>query len=268
MTSARPTRYIFPMTLAFDVPGSADGWLRRLDARWKLAAIGVAVVALATLATPAPALAAAALAFAVVVSGGTPPRAIARRVLPVLLMIALFFAWGIFLPRPSETSWLVLGFEISPSRLRTLVTLLAKTAAFLILVAALLQSTDLPELGQAARRIGVPKILVLLFLLTQRYVFVLADEFLRLRRALRVRGYQSRMDRRTFALIGMVAGVLFVRGHERAERVAQAMAARGFDGSFHSLAESRTSRLDLAAFAAIALASGLFLAWDRGWLRV
>jgi cobalt/nickel transport system permease protein len=162
---------------------------------------------------------------------------------------------------------MIYGTPISRFALVALVSLISKTVAIVAFVLTLLETTPLPELGQGAAALGVPRLFVHLVLLTQRYVFVLAEEFGRLRRALRVRGYRGRANRRGFATIGAVAGTLFVRGHERAERVHHAMAARGFDGVFRSLSAARTSLPDVAFFVSMTIATGAFVAWDRGWLR-
>jgi cobalt/nickel transport system permease protein len=108
----------------------------------------------------------------------------------------------------------------------------------------------------------VPGLLIQLTLLTHRYVFLLMEEFGRLRTALRVRGFRNRADLHSYRTIGQVAGTLLVRSHERSERVAQAMLCRGFDGEFRSLHNFRTTWVDVLAFVGFfGVATGL-LAWD------
>src|SRR5207237_9891052 len=113
-----------------------------------------------------------------------------------------------------------------------------------------------------ARTIGAPGLLVHLVLLSHRYVFVLGEELARLRIALRVRGFRNRAGVHSYRTIGHVAGTLLVRGHERAERVAQAMRCRGFDGRFRSLHAFRTRGADVLFFAAVIGGAGGVLAWD------
>ena len=62
---------------------------------------------------------------------------------------------------------------------------------------------------------------------------------------------------------GHVTGAVLVRGADRAERVADAMRCRGFDGTFHTTAAFRTTRLDVLAFAALVCATMALLLWDR-----
>jgi cobalt/nickel transport system permease protein len=115
---------------------------------------------------------------------------------------------------------------------------------------------------QAAHRLHVPGLLVQLTLLTYRYLFLLAGEFRRLRTALRVRGFRSGMNAHSYRTVAHVTGALLVRSHERAERVGQAMRCRGFDGTFRSLVEFRTSRADVLFFLLLSGSMLGLLAWD------
>src|SRR5262249_17579757 len=108
----------------------------------------------------------------------------------------------------------------------------------------------------------VPGLLIRLILLSYRYVFVLADEFARLRIALRVRGYRNRANRHSYRTVGHVTGTLLVRSQERAERVEQAMRCRGFDGRFRSLAVFRTTVGDVVFFILVAGGSATILFFD------
>ena len=151
-----------------------------------------------------------------------------------------------------------------PSRDGTCVALLiaAKALALVTLMLVLLASSSLADTLKAAHALRVPGLLLQLFVLTYRYVFVVAEELARLRVALRVRGYRNRATRHSYRTVGHVAGTLLVRSHERGERVGQAMRCRGFDGRFRSLADFRTAPADVVFFVVLtAAAAGLFT-WD------
>ena len=65
----------------------------------------------------------------------------------------------------------------------------------------------------------------------------------------------------------VAAGMLLVRGHERGERVAQAMQCRAFDGAFHSLTEFATTAADVALFGTtLAVCASLLAAEAWRWL--
>jgi cobalt/nickel transport system permease protein len=114
--------------------------------------------------------------------------------------------------------------------------------------------TPFPELLQAMRAVGIPRLLVAMFGLTWRYLFVLVDEALRLIRARAARSGissevnrppestsgQSERSRRTkregggiiwrAQVAGGMAGSLFLRGFERSDHIYTAMLSRGYDG--------------------------------------
>jgi cobalt/nickel transport system permease protein len=139
---------------------------------------------------------------------------------------------------------------------------LLKTLAVVTLLLVLLSTAPIYDTLKAARSLHVPGVLVQLVLLTVRYIFLLADEFVRLRTALRVRGYRNRADLHSWRTVGQVAGTLLVRGQERGERVSQAMRCRGFDGAYHTLHDFRTRWQDVAWACAILAAAGGLYAWD------
>lgn len=112
--------------------------------------------------------------------------------------------------------------------------------------------TPFPELLQAMRAVGIPRLLVAMFGLTWRYIFVLVDEALRLMRARAARSGvnpdfsppestsgQRERSRRAHEgggivwraqVTGGMAGSLFLRGFERSDRIYTAMLSRGYDG--------------------------------------
>lgn len=99
-------------------------------------------------------------------------------------------------------------------------------------------STPFPDLMVAMRAVHVPRLLVAIFGLMWRYLFVFADEALRLIRARTARsGESDQPGLRTGGSIlwrariaGGMAGNLFLRAFERSDRIYMAMVARGYDG--------------------------------------
>jgi cobalt/nickel transport system permease protein len=102
------------------------------------------------------------------------------------------------------------------------------------------------------RAIKIPRLLVAVFGLMWRYLFVLVDEALRLMRARLSRsGESDRADLKAGgALIwrakvaGGMAGSLFLRALERSDRIYMAMLARGYDGETRSAPLPRLSGRD------------------------
>ncbi len=104
-------------------------------------------------------------------------------------------------------------------------------------------STPFPDLLMAMRAIGIPRLLVAIVGLAWRYLFVMADEALRLMRARQARSGRpaqpgARVGGNVFwraRVTGGMAGSLFVRSLERAERIYAAMLSRGYDGDVRVL---------------------------------
>jgi cobalt/nickel transport system permease protein len=88
-----------------------------------------------------------------------------------------------------------------------------------------------------------------------RYVFVLTDEVLRMKRARDSRGYQGRWLWQA-AVVGRMIGTLFLRSYERGERVYLAMLARGFEGR---MPFSEHARLRAADYGFLFVAVTVFL---------
>ena len=101
-------------------------------------------------------------------------------------------------------------------------------------------TTPLPDVLVAMRALHIPRLLVAILSLMWRYLFVLADEAMRMMRAREARSasWQGRSGGSLTwraRVTGGMAGTLFLRGYERSERIYNAMLARGYDGSIRSL---------------------------------
>ena len=107
----------------------------------------------------------------------------------------------------------------------------------------LASTTPFPDILIALRAGRLPSLLVAIIGLMWRYLFVLADEALRLIRARQARSGESpdsqyRPGGSVFwraRVTGGMAGSLFLRSLERSDRIYAAMLSRGYDGEIRSL---------------------------------
>jgi cobalt/nickel transport system permease protein len=105
----------------------------------------------------------------------------------------------------------------------------------------LVATTQFPDMMHALRHLRVPSLLVAVISFMYRYLFVLADEVIRLLRArdsrsARLPGYRSGGSIPWRARVaGNMAGQLFLRSYERSDRVFNAMLSRGYTGHFLTL---------------------------------
>ena len=248
------------MTLALDLPECPESLVSRRDPRWKLATVLLACGLLAFTRTWPVALVGLAAVLLLVWLAKLPGRWYGRRIGGVLLFLAIFLAWLPLVPRSADDALPLGMLTLSRHGLQVFVVALAKTTSLVSLVLVVMATAPLQDTFKAAHALRIPGVLVHLLLLTYRYVFLLFDEFSRLRTALRVRGYRNRASLHSYHTIGQVAGTLLVRSHERAERVGQAMRCRGFDGEFRTLHAFQTTLGDVLFLVAIvAIAAGLLV---------
>ena len=107
----------------------------------------------------------------------------------------------------------------------------------------LIFTTQFPDILAALRALRVPHLLVAIFGLMWRYLFVLADEAIKLRRARAARSSDSGtrgMNKGGSVswrakIAGGMAGGLFIRSLDRSERIYMAMLSRGYDGEVRSI---------------------------------
>lgn len=239
-----------------------DSPISRRDPRWRLAALVLAIICIAIIRNPLPAAAALIFALAVAIVARVPRQWYLNRIGLLCLALIPFIVVIPFTVDRGERLWEWRWLAITDAGLEVAAAMALKTIALVTLALVLLASAPLHATLAAASKIGVPKLLVHLTLLTFRYVFLLLDEFNRLRIALRVRGFRNAMSMHAYRTVGQVTGTLLVRGSDRAEHVAQAMRCRGFDGRFRTLSTFQSTASDVLMFVVIVGIAGGFLAWD------
>ena len=223
-----------------------------LDPRLRVLASFAFAIAVVALDRLTPLILSLTLAAGAVLLGGMSARRLLRALLALDSSMAFVVAT---LPFTTEGTPLgsILGFAASAEGLARAMAIALKANAITLMVLALLGSSELPEIGHALRRLGVPAKLTQLLLMTVRYVEVLGEEYRRLRSAMTLRGFRMGFNTHVWRSVGHLFGMLFVRSLDRAARIGAAMRCRGFDGEFLVLAEFAYGPRD-AAFAAGALA--------------
>lgn len=102
-----------------------------------------------------------------------------------------------------------------------------KSAICLTTVVVVSNTTPFSQILRVLKAARVPGLLITTIALMHRYLFVLVEEAERMRRARASRTFMRRRPTRWHAL-STVVGQLFVRASERAERIYDAMCARGW----------------------------------------
>lgn len=180
--------------------------------------------------------------------GDIPVKFIVRKVL-----LVSFFAFfiGIFNPvLDRQPMQIFYGVTVSGGWV-SFVSIMLKS--FLTITSALLliATTSFPGICRALRKFCVPDIFISQLLFLYRYIFVLAEETMKVVRARDMRSFGNKGKGMT-AFTGII-GTLFLRTVERAERIYQAMLSRGFSGKLHAVKPYCFKATD-AAFLAISFA--------------
>jgi cobalt/nickel transport system permease protein len=155
-------------------------------------------------------------------------------VLPIIFTLEGKVLWSI-----SLGTWTLSIYQPGLERFISIVI-----KSFISVQAAILltATTPFPDLLTAMRAVRIPRLLVAIFGLMWRYLFVLADEALRLLRARTSRsGHSEQPDLKPGGnviwrakIAGGLAGSLFLRAFERSDRIYMAMLSRGYDGEVRS----------------------------------
>lgn len=156
---------------------------------------------------------------------GMPERELWKRLAAVAPFAVLVGAFNPFFDR--ETAIHVGSLAISGglvSWASIIARFLLTTSAALILIA----TTGMAGICAGLERLGLPDILSTQLLLLYRYLFVLAEEVMRMARARSLRSFGKRGM--GLAVYANMLGHLLVRTVARAQRVYDAMLSRGFDG--------------------------------------
>jgi cobalt/nickel transport system permease protein len=131
-----------------------------------------------------------------------------------------------------------LTLTITSTGMERLLSIMFKSWVSLQVAIVFAAATPFPDMLLAMRAVKIPRLLVSLFGLMWRYMFVMVDEAIRLMRARAARsGAVDRPDVKSGGplvwrakVTGGMAGNLFIRSIDRGERIYDAMAARGYDG--------------------------------------
>jgi len=239
--------------------------LHRADARAKLPAVLGYVVAIALTREGdwiALALLAAPIA-ALVIASRLQLALVLRRSL--IAAPAFLVALPLLVTREGEAlaTFPVVGWEATEEGARAVLTIVTKSWLSVVVAVLLTATTPMPALLGALRWLRVPRLLVATVAFAYRYLFVVADEAGRMLRARASRsaalpGRRAGRSLRWRARVaGHLAGTLFVRSIDRAERVYAAMLARGYDGEMRSLSAPPLVGAQLAAGAALVLFGAL-----------
>jgi cobalt/nickel transport system permease protein len=223
-----------------------DSAVHRLDGRAKLLAVLAYTAVVISfgryeLASMAPLLVGPP---AMLWAAGVPVRFALRRVLilsPFILVLCLaspFYDAALRTVGIGPWAWQVRGGWLTAGNVALKFTLC------LTALTALMATTPFALVLESLRRLGLPAVLVSQLGFLYRYLFVLVDQAMRMRRARDFRDAGRAGGVRRLAAAGNIIGSLLVRTLERSERIYLSMQTRGYRGQPRSLARLRMRPAD------------------------
>ena len=233
-------------------------WVHHLDPRLRLCT-ALAFSCLLAMAATVQAAVSGLLAAALLLLCSHPPlRPLLHRLAAVNLF--LLFLWlTVPCSTPGPAAFHIGPLNCSQAGLLLVWLVSLKANAISLLFIACVASMPVARFGHALYSLKVPGKFVSLLLFTYRSIFLLAGEWQRLNRALRLHNFVAATNLHSYRTIGCLIGLTLVRSLDRAGRIHQAMLLRGFNGRFSSLAEFRRTRLDAFFLAAMLAALALYL---------
>ncbi|MDO9575132.1 MAG: cobalt ECF transporter T component CbiQ [bacterium] len=173
-------------------------------------------------------------------------------VIPFVLMIAIFIPF--FKKGQVAGSYSFGTFQLSMTYegLMILWNVLIKAYLSILCMIVLTLSTKFSNLLKAFEDLKCPRLITMTLSFTYRYIYVLADELMRMKRAKDSRAVGGKRWFHIKALANMV-GVLFIRAYERGERVYLAMCSRGFNGQIKTLQNFKLNKTDFCFLLTIAM---------------
>lgn len=226
-----------------DELGRADSPMHRLDARAKILATAAFVIVV--MSFPIYEISGLMPLFAypiVLIAAGNLPVGYLLKKIAIAAPFAVLV--GIFNPVLDRQPMMMLGpFVISAGWL-SFASILVRFVLTVSAALALVACTGIHRLCGGLARLGAPRAFVTQLLFLYRYFFVIADEGLRMLRALQMRSAEARSL--TLPIYGALAGNLFVRSMDRAQRIYRCMVSRGFDGEVRLCDHRRAGPRDVA----------------------
>ncbi len=167
-----------------------------------------------------------------------------------LVIIPFVLAIAVFIPffREGEIAGMFsfgpIDLTVTHDGLMVFWNVLAKAYLSVLCLILLTSSTRFPDLLKALERLHLPRLFVMILSFMYRYIFLVMDEFMIMKRAKDSRLISNSKWLHIRVLANMT-GALFIKSYERAENVYLAMCSRGFSGQIRTLSTFQLKKSDL-----------------------
>ncbi|WP_170429465.1 cobalt ECF transporter T component CbiQ [Ruegeria arenilitoris] len=238
-----------------------EGLISPLDPRVRIVmAVIFGIVTVSLWSTPA-LCAALAVSLSLLAMSRLPWRKTLKR---MAMMDGFIIFMLVLLPfsTPGDPMFSVWGIPASWQGLWKAIEIALTANAVILSLMVLVGTMEPVTLGHALHRLRCPDKLVHLLMFTIRYIEVLREEYLRLRGAMKVRGFRPTTNWHTYRSFGYLVGMMLVRAIERSERILGAMKCRGFSGRMLLLQDYKLRHKDSVFAVGLGALCLVLLIWD------
>jgi len=215
---------------------AGNSFIHRIDPRFRV--VGAAVFSFpVALCHEFPSLFAALFfSLAAVLFSRLPLKTVFKRLILVNAFILLF--WIILpLTYAGDKTIFIGPVPLSAEGILLAAKLTIKSNAILLALISFIATMTFATFGHSLSRLKMNKKLVFLLMITYRYIFVIFQEYQKILRSIKIRGFQPRTSMHTYKTFAYVVGMLLIKAADWADRVFDAMRCRGFKGKYYSLTD-------------------------------
>jgi cobalt/nickel transport system permease protein len=233
--------------------------IHRIDPRFRVAAAVIYSFAIA-LCYEFESLVAAFIVSAVcVLLSGVSIQAVLKRLALVNIFILLF--WVVLpLTYKGDTVYSLGPVDVYMAGIVFAAKITIKSNAILLALISFIATMTFATLGHTLSKFKLPEKLVFLLMITYRYIFVIQQEYQKIIRSIKIRGFKPKTNLHTYKTFAYVIGMLLIKASERADRVYNAMRCRGFKGKYYSLTGFHADAKSWVFFTVVSgLTAGIFL---------
>jgi cobalt/nickel transport system permease protein len=244
-----------------EVFSEGDSLLHKLDPRVKIILFGVfSILCITSSGIKAPLLN-LFYPFCLILIGRIKVKPLLSRIFFANIFIT--FIW-LFIPfsYSGNSHFKIYWLKISYDGLKYALSITLKCNAMVLATITLLSTSSLFSFAHAMIHFKVPNKLVTIFFLFYRYITVIHEEYLKIRKAVSLRGFVPGSNFNTYKTYAYIIGGMIIKSYERAEDIYKAMLCRGFKGIFPLLEHFEIKKYDKLFF--IISISIIILLWVKG----
>lgn len=212
-----------------------------------------------------------------VISLSTPSMAIVAYVISVIMAVGMGIAFSLLVKRYLIIAPFLLlmtvplllgqGIPLAIDHVSFAALLVIKALTSMTVISILLDTQSLEQFMNSLAHLKVPPVLITIFMLSYRYVYLFLDDIQKMQIAAKSRFFNGGIGIKSLKTYGQLTGCLLIKSLDRSDHVYEAMASRCFNGTLQFAKPNQISKKDLlkASFAVIIIS--LLLVAERGYIH-